>query len=327
MKKIWALLAQLSMNMWHDTIEDRVVFEDDCGNYVVDESEKAGVNTIVLDVADGVIYKSHPEIAVSDAWDSERVKEEVLKCRQKGIALIPKLNFSASHSYWLGEYHKMTSSKIYYQVCKDIINDVYEMFLEPEYIHIGMDEEGYKFSSLSDYVIFRKGEVLMKDLKFLGDTVRETGAKPWIWWDPLFEEKENFEKYIGHDDFVLSPWYYLCFNEEHFTPIKDWSGDERGEEFRQQLRYIEDLPEKAKFREDALPLLNSGYKFIPCASTWWHTGHNTYELVEFFKNGANDDNSLVGFMTAPWQPTIKEFKKEFDDSLKELKEAREKFYK
>ncbi len=71
---------------------------------------------------------------------------------------------------------------------------------------------------------------------------------------------------------------------------------------------------------------NEGYKCVPCASTRHDLDCNTSELVTYFKEGTSDE-SVVGFMTAPWCQTLWKNKEIFDKSLRLLKEDEEKFYK
>ena len=60
------------------------------------------------------------------------------ECRELGIELIPKLNFSATHHTWLCEYGQMMSTSIYYKACREIIKEVYEAFDHPRYFHLGI---------------------------------------------------------------------------------------------------------------------------------------------------------------------------------------------
>ena len=92
------------------------------------------------------------------------------------------------------------------------------------------------------------------------------------------------------------------------------------------IQYVEEDPICALFFEHALPRANEGYKCVPTASTHHDLDCNTSELVEYFKEGAPDE-SVVGFMTAPWRETLWKNKEIFDKSLRLLKEAKEKFYK
>lgn len=321
--KMWAILVHLSDNMsWEG---EEIVCDDETWDYIVDEAEKAGFNTIVLDVLDAVEYASHPEISVNSIWNKHRVKKEIEKCRKKGIKIIPKLNFSSSHDKWLGEYARMISTKIYYQVCYDLIKEVYAMFECPEYIHLGMDEENnYQLSAGgSSIVIYRKDELFWHDMRFLVDCVEETGAKAWVWHDMPLAKSEEFKKYFEPGEVLISPWYYRSFHEEHFSPMPP----ERQAEFGNlNLKYLEEGFIFANVREKACPLAHEGFIYVPTASVWSNNEHNAFELIEHFELGA-PDSQIVGYMTAPWCLTKAENKDIFKKSFDSVKEAREHFYK
>ena len=61
--------------------------------YILEESVRVGMNTIILDIGGGIEFGSHPEIATKGAWRRSRVRQEVKRCKELGIALIPRLNF------------------------------------------------------------------------------------------------------------------------------------------------------------------------------------------------------------------------------------------
>ena len=117
---IWSFYIALGYNMWY-TENQQVIFDDESWEKVIDEATKAGINMIALDLGEGVQYATHPELANPGAWTRERVRDEVKKLREKGITIIPKLNFSATHHLWLGEYRRMMSTKPYYNVCLYLI--------------------------------------------------------------------------------------------------------------------------------------------------------------------------------------------------------------
>ena len=122
-EKMWAMLVHLSINVSerHDAESFSDNFDDTFWDYVVEEAAKSGINTIVLDVNDGVEFGSHPEIAKEGCWTRRKMRKEIARCKELGITLYPKLNFSSTHSHWLGEYRKKTSTTEYYQVCNDLI--------------------------------------------------------------------------------------------------------------------------------------------------------------------------------------------------------------
>ena len=120
---------------------NRMHFEAPFWNELSVKLRQSGCNVIMLDVGEGMIYPSHPELAVEGSWTQERLKAEVDRLRGMGFEVIPKLNFSTTHDAWLGPYERMVSSQKYYEVCADVIRDVMETFAPVKHFHIGFDEE------------------------------------------------------------------------------------------------------------------------------------------------------------------------------------------
>lgn len=328
---IKALYAMLGVNMWRQAVTT-LDFEDSAWDKIVEKSHEYGINMIVLDIGEGIEWKSHPELAVKNAWSYYRVKKEIQRLRELGIALIPKLNFSATHHLWLGEYRKMLSTKVYYDVCRDLIHEVYDLFEQPEYIHLGMDEEG-ETTILQGYtglLNFRRGELLWHDLKFLCDTVTALGAKPWIWGDLCGENPEEFQKRFAPDSVMLSPWYYFAFKREHFKKISDCRQvdiDFYANTFpynQMNLTYIEEDPGYVKMREKLERSANLGYGLVPCFSDWGGTPYNAPDLIEFYQE-RTQPSDLLGFMVAPWCRTKNEFVDEIVGNLETLRKCQEIF--
>ncbi len=332
---IWSLYATLGFNMWYTELPT-VPFEDEAWEILVDKAIENGFNQIVLDLGEGVRYGSHPELAHPGAWTRERVREEVKALRERGIELIPKLNFSAGHDMWLGDYGKMIGLPKYYEVCRDLITEVYNLFDKPRYIHIGMDEEDDpQFFEQMELITFRRGELLWHDLQYLCDCVRDMGATPWIWADIYWCYPEEFKKRVKAGDILLSPWYYRGLARENFTPLssnpvyfeKFTSG--KYKEFN--LQYVEDDPfHESKFRErfirTSIPAAEAGYDIIPCASIYFGNTKNPDEIVQYFIQNAPTDR-LAGFMVAPWLSTEMKNIDEIVKNMEMLKFARDKFCK
>lgn len=327
--KIWAILVHLTTNICGEK-DPELIFDEDFWHYIVDESEKAGINTIVLDVGDAIEFASCPEIAVKGAWSRKKLRDEMKLCKEKGITLIPKLNFSTNHHMWLGEYTRMVSTNIYYKVCSNLIREIYELFDHPQYIHIGMDEENAKCCMKYPLVLFRQKELYWHDLRFFVDCVREAGAKPWIWHCPLFDHGDEYGKHFDADEAIISPWYYLALREENYTSPEIWPEYYypyyKQEQFvKMNLKYVEEDPTFVKVREEMEKITKSDYKYIPCASVYNKCEKNAMDLLEFFKENAPDDN-VLGYMTAPWYWTLPKYKEVFDETFKTFKEAKEKYY-
>ena len=109
-RMMWAYLAQFGIKLW----ERRKHYTD----LKVDESmwksmtERAGeigVNVFVFDLAEGMVFPSHPELAVKGSWEPERMKNEIARLKKMGMMAVPKLNFSSSHDQWLGKWNKVSS--------------------------------------------------------------------------------------------------------------------------------------------------------------------------------------------------------------------------
>lgn len=327
-EKMWALLV--SLGKWGGEANAELQFDEEMWEYIIDEAEKTGINTIILDTCGAIAFSSHPELNKKGVWSRKKLRNEIKRCKERNIKLLPELNFATPHDGWLGEYHKMVSTNTYYKVCRDLINEVYETFEHPEYIHIGMDEEDAKHVKKQEIATYRQGDLYWHDLRYLIDCVIDTGAKPWIWSCPLFDHPEEYEKHIDADEAIISPWYYNAFRKEHWTPVESrqvYITYYNEDEYKNLgIKYVEEDPFLVNVRKLAVPLLEKGYKYVPCASVCNECDYNTSDLVEYFKENTPEEQ-LIGFVTAPWKGVLLENKKAYADSFRFLKEAKEKYFK
>lgn len=165
-----------------------------------------GYKSVLIELADGVKYKSHPEIAIEGAWEVEELKEELQKLRDMGLTVYPKLNFSTAHDAWLGLYSRMVSTDEYYALVRDLISEVIDIFDKPEMFHFGLEDEGHHAQRRYDYVCFRQHDLYWHDYKFFLDCIREQGVRPWVAFDPYLVNEEKFLEYTDKD-VVISPSY------------------------------------------------------------------------------------------------------------------------
>ncbi len=335
MNKIWSLLVHLSANQWVNTesfgVKKPIVFDEEQWNYILEESVRCGINTIVLDVGDGMVFDTHPEVSAEGAWPKERVRAEVNRCRDMGIALIPKLNFSTTHHQWLGEYSRMVSTDIYYKICADLIYETYEAFGKPEYFHLGMDEEDAQHVETHQLAVYRQGELYWHDLKLLTDMVKSLGATPWIWACPLFSEPDDYMKHLSPCDAILSPWYYNAFRKEHWTPVESRAEYvtyyNEGKYAEMGIKFVEEDPFLVNVRNVAVPLAQRGYKYIPCASVYNRCDFNHDDLLEYFRDNVSD-SQILGYMSAPWVMTdgSEQSRLFYEETFRFFKAAKEKMY-
>jgi len=284
---IWGCLWHLSYNMWvdHDAPQLRrkhicakpyLRFDSGLWNDLLKRMAEVAMNMVVLDLGDAVKYESHPEIAVRGAWTVGRLRRECAKMRKMGLEPIPKLNFSTGHDAWLGPYSRCVSTDTYYGVCKDLIAEVIDLFEKPRFFHLGMDEETAGHQRDYEYVVIRQHDLWWHDLYFLFDQVEKGAVRPWVWSDPIWRDPETFLKKMP-TSVLQSNWYYEA-------------------EFRKKIDYV------------AVYLLldEHGYEQVPTGSNW-SVAENFEKTVDYCTKRITPAR-LLGFLQAPWHPTLEAFR-------------------
>jgi hypothetical protein len=266
-------------------------FEKDLFWELVDHAKACGINTVVLDLADGIVYESHPELAIEGSIEREELMEMIKRLRKLGLDIIPKLNFSTCHDVWLKDYSRMVSTKPYYDVCRDIINEVCDVF-EPEIIHLGMDEENYENQSKYDCAVVRQNDLWWHDLRFLVDVVESRGAKAMIWSDYARHRPDEFTKKCPKS-VVQCPWYY--FN-----------------------KFEGDLTEGERIRvEPFLRLADAGYTIIAGGSNEYFK-ENVSLLDEFCRKRLPQD-CYTGIIQTTWVATTEKWRAPLFEAVELMK--------
>lgn len=227
-ERMWGLVFHLGTNMWSDVrVEDRVTkgprkwggadgwglysdkmrFDENVWREITARMAERRLNTIVLDLGEGLFYPSHPELSIEGTWTVAKMKDELSRLRDMGFEVVPKMNFSAGHDTWLQKYERMLSTKKYYTVCNDLIRDVIDIFDGPRYLHMGYDEETARHQCTYNYSVVRQGELWWHDCLFFVDTIKSGGARPWMWSDKIWHSREDFIKRVPKD-VLQSNWYY-----------------------------------------------------------------------------------------------------------------------
>lgn len=300
----WSYLLHLSYNMWIDRPSPELVyahhnalpylrFDEALYNDLLKAMADGGVNMLIFDLGDAVRYDSHPEIAVENAWSVEKLKEELQKCRSMGIEPIPKLNFSATHDAWLGEYSRMLSTPAYYRVCGDLISEVIGIFDTPRYFHIGMDEETFGHQKHWAYAVVRQWDLWWHDFRFLVDQVETAGSRAWIWSDYVWNHPEVF--YDNMPSSVLqSNWFY---------------GPDLNPEDGMVKPYVE--------------LDQHGYDQAPTGSN--HSNDTNFGNTVRFAREQVAPERLLGFMQTVWRITLEEMRGRHMGAIEQVTRARSWF--
>ena len=322
MNKIYGLMAFLG---WASR-RGPVNFSEKLFDEILENCAAKGVNTVMWNVADGIQYKSHPEVATEGALPAQYVRDMVKKMKSMGITPMPKLNFSTSHDAWMGDWTYRVSSKAYYGFCRDMIAETAELFDGPEIFHIGLDEEDAIHQKGRQYIVFRDGDLKWSDYNFYMDCVKENGARPAAWSDVFWYDPEGCVKNISKD-LILFPWYYGSIHPENYRPIaerEEWIEWYAKPEYAgMDIRFVEDDPDWVRQRKTLLTAPQAGYDVIPCVSTFYGCQHNTEDVMEYVEANV-PQKQILGYMTAPWKHTTEEFREDFDLSIDLMQNAKKK---
>ena len=290
----WCYLGHLGMNCWDDRPEedpqamgtarfrlqtnraDCVRLDEPLWRRLTDRLQEAGCNQLLLDLAEIVVYPSHPELAVKGSWSPDRLRDEIRRLRGRGFEVVPKLNFSATHDTWLKDYHRMVSTRKYYEVCADVIRDVVEMFDGPRLFHLGFDEETAQHQRRNDFVVVRQGDLWWHDLLQLVGVVEAAGCRPWVWSDYAWNHEEEFLRRMPRS-VLQSNWYY----SEDFAP-----------EDPKELSHVR-LFDK---------LDRAGFDQVPSGSNVLGT-RNLPNMIDYCRRRCMPSR-IKGYMMASWAVTI-----------------------
>jgi len=308
-EKLWGSLLHLSFNMWEDYYLPTLKYDSGYrSELALSESlwyaalrtmQEQGLNMVVVDLGNAILYDSHPEIAVRNAWSPNRLRQELDCMRKMGLEPIPKLNFSACHDAWLGEYSRMISTDIYYEVCKDLIEEVILLFNTPRFFHLGMDEEVAEYQETFNLAVVRQYDLWWADLYFFVGEVERNGSRAWIWSDYGWHHPDLFFRNMPRS-VLQSNWYY--------------GSDLEKEKDKPYIKLYHQLEE-------------NGYEQIP-TSGYYRVGHekNISSTVQYCEK-VIDSSRLFGFLQTHWMITLEKNREMLLKGIELLGEARRLYLK
>ena len=84
---IYGLLVHLGRNMWNDAeAADHLRCDMKVWNDITEHLAECQGNVLVIDIGEALAYPSHPELAVSDSWTADRMKDEIARLSDKNAA-------------------------------------------------------------------------------------------------------------------------------------------------------------------------------------------------------------------------------------------------
>ena len=264
---------------------------DDMWRMAVDRMAADRMDFLFIDIGEGMEYPSHPELAVQGTWSVEKVRRELARIRALGIEPLPKLNFSTSHDAWLKEYHRMVSTKPYYQVVADVIRDTCEIFGNPRLFHIGYDEEMPIAQANSFLSTCRRGDLWWQDLFYTVGEVERHGARAVMWADAMWTGRDEYLRRMSKR-VLQSNWYYRSdFSEKKLK----WNY-----EFEKKGGWGETVNGAAAFKV----LEAAGFDQLPCTSNVFDA--DSADAVVKHCKACVDPSRLKGFCMASWARTVPE---------------------
>lgn len=296
---IWCMYQQLGSHMWNSAVKfplaenghfcgESTTIDDASWEVRMAATKRNGCNMLCVDLAEGLLYPSHPELGLKGSRTPEWMNERVRRLRGMGIEAIPCLNLSSAHNYWLGFWSRRVSTPEYYRFIADILADAYDIFEKPSLINFGMDEENEDNTRRSVYCLRRQGDLLWHDIDFYAKTISKLGARPWMWADYEWWRSDDYVKRVSKD-ILQTNWYYgFDFDYEKMTGIA------------------------RKYVQSYVNLEKAGFDQMPGCSNYVGSEHqkagrkvnveNIPGTLEFAKRVISKDH-LKGFFCMPWVST------------------------
>jgi len=292
--KMWAILLHLGANMWskpgaagyHTTLACEKEYWEKVTNFL----PQCGINTLLIDIGEGIKFDSHPELAIEGSWTKDEMKADLKRLRDIGITPLPKFNFSSGHCGFMGKYANMVGSPTYQKVCRDLIEETIDLFDKPEFFHLGLEEETVADQTPDSFpvVVVRNAFKLIEDANDLFETCSKNGVRPWMWADPHLVETFGGEKDFQNNipkNVLLSNWYYGFVSPDYKNSQALCSHSGRIEVYNQLDEW--------------------GYEQVPTSSSYIDA-RNMDQTMRYCKETFKNPENLRGFLTAPWFITMAE---------------------
>lgn len=94
-------------------------FDTNVWNAVTDRLSANGIDTLVVALGDGIVWPSHPELAVPSAWDGPRLAAELARLRKLGLEPVPQVPSRGDGT-----------------VSADLVRDAVRLFGRPRFVRL-----------------------------------------------------------------------------------------------------------------------------------------------------------------------------------------------
>ncbi len=144
---------------------------------------------LVVDCADGVAYRTHPELKRRYTAPMAHLAKLVGRAHDVGLDVIPKLNFAQSdfhcHNHWMlppgQKWSRHFDDQAYWRTAFELIDELIDVCRPARYFHIGMDEDHLR--SYAQYV---------EAIKTLRHGLRQRKLRAMMWNDSAINYGPGF---------------------------------------------------------------------------------------------------------------------------------------
>lgn len=206
---------------WLKNKDHEKPFDLSVGLDVIDAMADAGLNLLILDVKDGVVYRSHPELKRHYSRPIGILDKIRKRAEARGLEMAVKLNFSQSqlhqHNHWFRPHNDLFDTREYWKKGFEVIDELIERLQPKRFFHIGMDEDHSR--SYAQYVAA---------IRTLHDGLKKRGLKTMIWNDSachwpaadIHREKSLYAETRIPKDVVQVLWNYWDVEAAAFRRIR-----------------------------------------------------------------------------------------------------------
>ncbi len=180
----------------------------DLGLEIIDAMAGVGMNLLVVDCEDGVIYKSHSELRRHYSVPMSHFEKLCRHAGDRNIEIVPKLNFSQGsegHNLWFRPHNFPFHTPEYWKTAFEVIDELIGVCKPKRFFHIGMDEDfGRSHRQYIDAIITLRAGLKKRNLR---PVIWNDSALMGSSYEAFAEKCMTAEKKIPKD-VVQVPWCY-----------------------------------------------------------------------------------------------------------------------
>ncbi|NQZ69871.1 MAG: hypothetical protein HRT89_17585 [Lentisphaeria bacterium] len=144
--------------VWIDRKKSETPFDLDMAYEALDLMAAGGLNTLGIDIEDGVRFSTHPELTRHYSSSMDILAKLVERGRSLGFEIIPKFNFSKSahhqHDLWLSPHHVLDDTSDYFDIAFEVIDEALDICKPERFLHVCMDEDTHRSDRAYTEAIF-----------------------------------------------------------------------------------------------------------------------------------------------------------------------------